>query len=122
MECSIGQAMGKVLREGPCPLPWLCAHVMLRAMKVLSKSALVAAGISAALLLGCQRETTSKLQPPGGKQAPGAAITAKPAQPAKPVVPITAPEISPPSLGGEGKRVVHLIYSSNVDGEVEPCG
>ena len=76
-------------------------------------------GISAALLMGCQRKTTENKQPtPAGQQAVKAPAQAKPAAP---VEPITVPEISPPTAG-EGGRVVHLIYSSNVDGEVEPCG
>ena len=111
--------MGKVLPEGPITLPRQGARVMLRAMKRLSKAALLAAGISAVLLLGCQRETKSKQPPSGGKQAIKAAVAAKPA---KPVVPITVPEVAPPTLMAQGKRVVHLIYSTNVDGEVEPCG
>ncbi len=86
-------------------------------MRRQTTAALVAAGFCAALLGGCQRET------PKAKQVnKGAAVKPVAEAPARPKVPpIVPPEVQPPAVA-KGARVVHLVYTSNNDGEVDPCG
>jgi hypothetical protein len=89
-------------------------------MKRVIQAALVAT-VSAALLWGCQRESSKKKPAPGAQPAAKTANNAPAAAPAKPAEPITPPEVAEPAPP-KGGRVVHLVYTSNVDGEVEPCG
>ena len=59
---------------------------------------------------GCQREPSPPPTPP----------PAAPREPPKPAK-LELPELEPPTLG-PAERVVDLFFSSNVAGEVEPCG
>lgn len=69
--------------------------------------------ITATALVGCK----GKVNPPMPKQA-AAEPTPLPA-PAVPKVKLPRlEELQRPAA----KRVVHLIYTSNVDGEIDPCG
>ena len=93
---------------------------MLSAMKRPIQAALAAA-VCAALLWGCQRESSTKNKAPAAKPSASAVTAAPAAVPAKPVEQITPPEVPAP-VPPSGSRVVHLVYTSNVDGEVDPCG
>jgi len=93
---------------------------MLSAMKRATQAALLAA-MCAALLWGCQRESSKKKPAPTAPPAAKAVNEAPAVAKAPPAEPITPPEVASPRPS-EGGRVVHLVYTSNVDGEVDPCG
>ncbi len=67
--------------------------------------------LPALLAWGCKREAPPPQVPPQVQ-----AVAKKVAEPL-PAVPQLKPLSAP-----KGGKVVHLLYTSNVDGELEPCG
>lgn len=76
---------------------------------------ILALGLLLALAVGCK-----KSKAPAPKAPAQAAAAKQAAAPKVKAAPITVPEIAAPEATGQ--RVVHLVYTSNNDGEIEPCG
>ena len=70
--------------------------------------------LPALLAWSCKKEAPPRTTP---QVSPQVAAQAKAAEEPLPEVPALRPPAAP-----EGARVVHLLYSGNVDGELEPCG
>ncbi len=72
--------------------------------------------MSALLWQGCKGK---KKPQPAAAPVPQEQTKAAPKKPT--VKPIALPKVAPPAIA-EGRRVVHLVYTTNNDGEVDPCG